>query len=219
MWVKEECWGVTLLDAWFTDWKQINLGLIALAHVLVAVFLGWLAGRVWVMILGRITEKAGKELDHRLVAISRKPIAVLAFVLFLQVAREKLSQFPQWTGSPVFDWMAQLSFLVAVVAAALWVNAVLSTMIDWYLRNMSRESRSPLDEVFLPIVRKLLGVVTLFVALTMALSYFGIEITALIATAGVASLAVALAAQDTLSNMLSGFMILSDRPFKEGGPD
>lgn len=190
--------------------------LIALAHVLAAVFLGWLAGRVWTGILGRITRRAGKELDQRLVTISRKPVAVLAFILFLQVAREKLSQFPQWAGSPVFDWMTELSFLVAVVAAALWVNAVLGTIIDWYLSSLARQSQNPLSDVFLPLFRKVLILVTLFIAFTIVLSHFGIEITALIATAGVASLAIALAAQDTLTNMLAGFMILSDRPFKEG---
>ncbi len=197
--------------------QTIDLLLIIVAHVVAAVCAGWLAGRLWTMILGPVARRAtGAELDTRLVAISRRPVAILAFIIVLQVAGDRLSRFPQWVGSPVFDWVGHLIFVVGVVAAVLWLNLVLRTVIDWYLHNVAHRTQTALDDLFLPIAQKVLGVVLYFLAFTVVLSHFGINITALITTAGIASLAIALAAQDTLGNMLAGFILLSDRPFREG---
>jgi len=48
------------------------------------------------------------------------------------------------------------------------------------------------------------------------LHYFEKDVSSIIVSLGVGSLAVALAAKDTLANMISGFMIMTDRPFRIG---
>jgi small conductance mechanosensitive channel len=50
----------------------------------------------------------------------------------------------------------------------------------------------------------------------MAVSQAGITVGPLLASVGVLGLAVGLAAQDTLSNLVAGFTILWDRPFRTG---
>jgi small-conductance mechanosensitive channel len=50
----------------------------------------------------------------------------------------------------------------------------------------------------------------------MVLDSSGVSITPLLASLGVGSVAVALALQDTLSNLFSGFYILADKPFSVG---
>jgi small-conductance mechanosensitive channel len=50
----------------------------------------------------------------------------------------------------------------------------------------------------------------------MLLQHFGVNVASLVVSLGVGSLAVGLAAQDTLSNMFAGFAILIDRPFRVG---
>jgi MscS family membrane protein len=54
------------------------------------------------------------------------------------------------------------------------------------------------------------------VAITIVLAHFGINITAFAASLGIAGLAFSLAAQDTLSDAISGFIILVDQPFRVG---
>jgi small-conductance mechanosensitive channel len=48
------------------------------------------------------------------------------------------------------------------------------------------------------------------------LSLFSVNVNALIAALGVGGLALSLAAQDTLSNVISGIMIMVDQPFRVG---
>ncbi len=48
------------------------------------------------------------------------------------------------------------------------------------------------------------------------LGFFNVNVSALVTTLGVGSLAIALAAQEVLSNMISGFIIMIDQPFRIG---
>jgi small-conductance mechanosensitive channel len=50
----------------------------------------------------------------------------------------------------------------------------------------------------------------------MLLSLYNINVNALIAALGVGGLAISLAAQDTLSNVIAGVMIMIDQPFRVG---
>lgn len=54
------------------------------------------------------------------------------------------------------------------------------------------------------------------IALLLMADQFGIKIMALISTFGIAGIAIGLAAQQTISNIISGIIILISRPFKEG---
>jgi len=56
----------------------------------------------------------------------------------------------------------------------------------------------------------------LIVGLLVLLSAFGIEITPILTALGVGGLAVALALQDTLSNLFSGMHLLADKPIRVG---
>ncbi len=54
------------------------------------------------------------------------------------------------------------------------------------------------------------------ISMIMVLSLYNINVTAIIAALGVGGLAISLAAQDTLSNVISGIMIMLDQPFRVG---
>src|SRR6185295_9657089 len=69
---------------------------------------------------------------------------------------------------------------------------------------------------FTPLFSKVGRVFIALVALTMLLQHFGVNVASLVVSLGVGSLAVGLAAQDTLANMFAGFTILLDQPFRVG---
>ncbi len=69
---------------------------------------------------------------------------------------------------------------------------------------------------FIPLVR---NIITLFSFLSggiMILKHFNYDVMSLLTALGVGSLAVGLAAKDTLSNMISGFILIIDRNLRPG---
>ena len=108
-------------------------------------------------------------------------------------------------------------FYSAVVLLISYLVYVLSKVsINWYLEKIAPRTRTHLDEEFLPLMNRLLKVIILFIAVTIILDHFKVNIAGFLATAGVASLAVAFAAQETLANFISGFTIMIDKPFRVG---
>ena len=68
----------------------------------------------------------------------------------------------------------------------------------------------------IPILSRSIKILLWVVVLLVILPFYGINISALVTALGVSSLAIALAAQDTISNIIAGFMIMVDRPFRLG---
>ena len=69
---------------------------------------------------------------------------------------------------------------------------------------------------FIPLLRKVVLIILITIGILIILNHFKVNVSGLIVSLGVGSLAIALAAQETLANMIAGFVILIDRPFREG---
>ncbi len=65
------------------------------------------------------------------------------------------------------------------------------------------------------ISKKIVGYLVIAIALVTALDLF-IEVSTLLAAAGIAGIAIGMAAQRSVSNIISGLFLLADRPFEIG---
>lgn len=77
-------------------------------------------------------------------------------------------------------------------------------------------SSEKVDNTLAPILFQVTRVFILIITLLAVLGQFGVETTSIVAVLGASALAVGLALQGTLSNIASGIMILSLRPFRVG---
>ena len=113
--------------------------------------------------------------------------------------------------------LIQRSFaIVFILGAAFLLQRICTAVFDWYRINIAQKTATRLDDEFIPLLRRTTHTIIWVIALIIVLSKLGININALIATLGVGSLAIALAAQDTIANIISGFLIMVDRPFRIG---
>jgi len=113
-------------------------------------------------------------------------------------------------------YFSRMFFLLFAATAAAALQRFVSVLLHWYAMNVAAKTETKFDDEFLPLFRKVANVVIWVVALLTILTNLGVNVTAIIATLGVTSLAIALAAQDTIANIIAGFLIMIDRPFRIG---
>jgi MscS family membrane protein len=115
-------------------------------------------------------------------------------------------------------WSQFVVTSIAIVSAVLWVLLclVLVKVITTRFRALADATDSKMDDQILPIVRKLLQILIVTAGIVVILTKLDINVTALIAGLSIGALAVALAAQDTVKNLIGSLMIFIDKPFQVG---
>lgn len=123
-------------------------------------------------------------------------------------------------GLDVFGWMAgdagrallaRVATVVVVVVAALVFWEMLSAAVERYLERAARAAsaqRSARLQTLLPLARKAMFVVLIVMVVLIGLSEFGVDITPLLAGAGVAGLAIGFGAQTLVKDVITGLFIL-----------
>jgi len=80
----------------------------------------------------------------------------------------------------------------------------------------SKIKEEALDADVIKLGCRMVSFILVFVLFYNVGSYFGIPVTAIFASAGIAGMAIALAARETLANFFGGVSIFMDRPFRAG---
>lgn len=153
----------------------------------------------------RVKEKPGVRWVQEMGPLLANLIYVIGIQVFLDVApiHPKLAL---WIDS--FDYVIG----VLIVLSILRRGTLIATR--WTLR---RSSVSPeLQHGFIPLIQNVLTLFVFFAGAIMILKRFNYDVMSLVTALGVGSLAVGLAARDTLSHMISGFTLIVDRNFKPG---
>ncbi len=108
-------------------------------------------------------------------------------------------------------------FLAAVTGTIFWALYRLSSVLNHFLMELTRRTENNLDELLVDLIRKAVKLTIAVVSvLFIGQSILGINITTLLAGAGVCGLALAFAAKDTIANFFGSVMIIVDKPFSVG---
>ena len=125
-------------------------------------------------------------------------------------------------GFPVLDFDEDVEHVVEIFAnfastfAGVLVGFRLVDAAADYWKQIAEETDSKLDDQLVPLARTSGKIFVGAIGAIFILQNLDINITSLIAGLGLGGLAVALAAQDTLKNLLGGATILADKPFQVG---
>jgi len=107
-------------------------------------------------------------------------------------------------------------FIALVVTVFSLIYHVFHELLQWYLAGQKDKSDALISRHMIPIAEKLTLLFLMGMALLVILKHFNYDIFSLVTALGIGSLAIGLAAKDTLANMISGFTLMLDRPFRIG---
>lgn len=92
----------------------------------------------------------------------------------------------------------------------------LVNLTEAYIDQFAMKGNPLIGKQLIPILRKLLKGMAVFIGVLFILRDLEVNVTALLAGISIGGLAVALAAQDTIKNVFGSMMIFLDQPFKVG---
>ncbi|HZE88201.1 MAG TPA: mechanosensitive ion channel domain-containing protein [Verrucomicrobiae bacterium] len=200
-------WLHDVAESFPQTWRPVAALIFVAAGVLIGRLFGYLLSRYAQRVGARVGAPPAKE---RLLRVRRWSfLTILAWgaheafqILVLPVRLERA--------------LLPLSFGFGVLAAALLVRQLLVLALAWYAAEVATRTHQPVDTQFIPLMRKLATVFIFATASVITLKGYGYDISALVVSLGVGSLAIGLGMQQTVANMIAGFTIMLDRPFKIG---
>jgi len=193
----------------------IPLDRLALAFlaILVAVALRKILHSVLAVWFRRLTQRTATELDDKLLEAMEKPVGFGLIIIGLFAAIVILQLPTEPTNVRRFCYTL-LKVLVTVDIA--WLFMRLIDVLAEYMMTLAGKTDSKLDDQLIPIVRKSMKLFVGVIVFVLIIQNMGYSVGSLLAGLGIGGLALALAAQDTLSNFFGSVTILLDRPFAIG---
>jgi small-conductance mechanosensitive channel len=159
----------------------------------------------------RLTSFTATDLDDRILARVTPPAGLLVIFAGLYIAVRHLP-FPEM----VHIIASGAVFVVNMIILTNIAYRVMGEILNWYSARVAERTGASLDRQIMPLLEKLVSIFLIFTALIITLKHFNYDILSLVTALGIGSLAIGLAAKDTLANMISGFTLMIDRPFRIG---
>ena len=188
--------------------KEILIALLILSFF-------WMLAQLLSAILNkwgqRLARLTSTNLDDRVLKRVIPHVSRLLTLLGLYLAFRTL---------PLHEKLTQMvSGVLFVVLVVLFFNLlfhIMDELLQWYLNGRQAGSSELISRNMIPFAEKLAMLFLMGTALIIILKHFNYDIFSVVTALGIGSLAIGLAAKDTLAHMISGFTLMLDQPFRIG---
>lgn len=194
-----------------TSWSFIESSHLLAGLLIVCAFalLAWLVDLVVDRVFAKLAGRSRIELDDAIVKAVRRPLWITILLTGAELGIRLIAPPPPFTTISV----ATLKSLILIIWT-LAINRLIVTIIEDWIRHWRATGREGSEIIRLG--GNLSRILLLVGAVFLLLAIWEINITPLLASAGIVGVAVALAAKETLSNFFGGVSVLLDQPYKVG---
>ncbi len=196
-------------DGFLLFWSKEILG------ALLILVLFWVLSHLVVMALTtwgkRLTDFTATDLDDRVLQRVIPYVSRLFIILGIYLAIRSL---------PLHEKLVVIAsgiiYIILVVIVCNLIYHALDELLKWYVSSQQDTSGAIMSRQMMPVAEKIVSLFLMGAALIVILKHFNYDIFSLVTALGIGSLAIGMAAKDTLAHMISGFTIMLDRPFRIG---
>jgi MscS family membrane protein len=164
------------------------------------------------VVLIKIARKVPSEYSEIFLRSIRPQIRLILLFISLKFAITRL------TSPPVNVKLALdrlfFALIILFIVVVLW--KLIDVVVLWYKDLSGKSGKEDHNEAALLLAERSAKILVISISIILVLDNYGVQVSALVTTLGIGGLAISLAAQDTLSNMVSGIILVIDRPFRIG---
>jgi MscS family membrane protein len=188
------------------------------AFILLVVVITMATGRVVQYFIAgyaqRREEKRGINVVSLFLRGVSKPASVAILAVGLFICRGFLVFGDEGISSSIGIYWIKVAEAVGAIALAYALYRLVD-VIEYYLQVWTDKTKTKLDDMLVPVIRKSLRITIAIIAvLWIADGILEAEIRTILLSAGVGGVAIALAAKDTIANFFGSITIFADRPFQ-----
>lgn len=148
------------------------------------------------------------------------PIGTFLVVLVTMSSIEKL-HFPSTLDFDIYEVkvraIVQAVAVIIIIVSFIWLLMRLVDFIAVVLRKKARTGRVPRDNQMIVFIRDFLKAIIGIIGILMVLDEaFKVNVSTIVASLGLATAAFALAAKESIENLIASFVIFFDKPFTAG---
>ncbi len=178
----------------------------------------FIAHRISVLVYKLIAKKQSKIDKEQLYTLVGVPLRWLIMLIVLFVCTDHIEYPESWDLAPRTEFGVSMvlykSYLLFLGIVITWILLRLTSFIGVALLERAELTESKSDDQIVSFLVEMLRIVIIILALFILLgAIFNVDVGALIAGLGIGGLALALAAKESLENLLASFIIFFDKPF------
>lgn len=219
-----QIYGPTFLDRHMPKWSQARIGTVPLwkpVLTILLILISYLLGRIVILLIRKIAKSFDRPLIMDLSKRLGVPAAMAAGVLFFYITLNNLISY-----SGIFSSTIYAILLAIVIASGTWF---FMRILDFFMRyvaenkigDITSEDSQEARQLFtyFSVARRILTFAVLIIGTSIILSQFrsmeklGVS---MLASAGLATIILGIAAQSTLGNIIAGIQIAITKPARIG---
>jgi len=195
---------------------------IAGGIILLGIIFRRLVSKLLSRILFKLFQRYSKGVSvEKFVALLTRPFSLCISLLILYLAFVQLRWPPDWKLASIEEFGLKMSiwrlFLVIVCLSFTWVMMRIIEFFSLVFMHRAHQTDTKLDNQLVPFIRDLLKLITGIMSVFFIMSaVFNVNVATLVAGLGIGGLAVALAAKESIENLIASFTIFFDKPFVIG---